>query len=921
MSPAEIIYTLIIGPLKLLFEVIYSCTYNITANPGVTIIVVSLAINLLVLPLYLRADALQEDERDIQRKLEKGVTHIKKTFKGDERLMILQTYYRKNQYHPLYVLRGAAPLFLEIPFFIAAYSFLSGLQMLRGVSFGPIPDLGSPDGMLTIAGQTVNLLPILMTLINIISSAIFTQGHPFKTKLQLYGMALIFLVLLYDSPAGLVFYWTLNNLFSLVKTVFYKLKDPGMVLKILAFVAGIVSIAAGSRYIGISIARIVFFTGAGLLLMLPLTVSFLGRFRPDGKKKQSIAPAQELFIGGASLLTMLTGLMIPASVIKASPLEFVNIGSFYDPLWFVVSSFCLSAGLFLIWVTVFYKLASDKNKVRMETVICILSPAAVADYLFFAKNLGILTVALKYKDGMSFTLREELINLAVLLAVSITILIISHRYKKFMMYIFILGTIAGTCLAAINIYQIHSEIKGVKARIENGEGIARIPLSRSGKNVVVMMLDRALGEYIPYIMEEKPELMSAFSGFTYYSNTISFGGSTNFGAPPLFGGYDYTPEKMNLRSEEPLADKHNEALKVLPKFFSDNGYDVTVCDPPYAGYYWIPDLSIYDDIPGVKAYITDGAFIEEDLQEAYINMSKRNFFCYALTKSMPLFIQPSFYEGGNYHSMAPLDTMSQGVHDKYTADGYEAKFMQAYAVLDRLDELTEIKEDDKGSFIMMANYTSHEPMLLQKNEYEVLPHVDNTEYGEEDRHSGETFGASEERILHMDEKTQVTQYHCNMAAYLKLAEWFDYLRANGLYDNTRIILVADHGEEMRQVDELFYTCDNEGEIDLSAYYPLLMVKDYDEKEFQISEDFMTNADAASLAVRGVTEDPCNPYTGNPMEGDKSGEQYILRSDKWKVEDNHGNTFLPGTWLSIHDNIWDIDNWKVVSMDSSLPLGK
>ena len=31
-------------------------------------------------------------------------------------------------------------------------------------------------------------------------------------------MALIFLVLLYSSPAGLVLYWTMNNVFSLVKS-------------------------------------------------------------------------------------------------------------------------------------------------------------------------------------------------------------------------------------------------------------------------------------------------------------------------------------------------------------------------------------------------------------------------------------------------------------------------------------------------------------------------------------------------------------------------------------------------------------------------------------------------------------------------------------------------------------------------------
>ena len=44
-----------------------------------------------------------------------------------------------------------------------------------------------------------------------------------KDKVQTYGLAAVFLVLLYQSPSGLVFYWTLNNLFSLIKNVFYRI--------------------------------------------------------------------------------------------------------------------------------------------------------------------------------------------------------------------------------------------------------------------------------------------------------------------------------------------------------------------------------------------------------------------------------------------------------------------------------------------------------------------------------------------------------------------------------------------------------------------------------------------------------------------------------------------------------------------------
>ena len=43
-----------------------------------------------------------------------------------------------------------------------------------------------------------------------------------KSKIQVYAMAAIFLVFLYNSPACLLFYWTLNNLFSLGKNICYR---------------------------------------------------------------------------------------------------------------------------------------------------------------------------------------------------------------------------------------------------------------------------------------------------------------------------------------------------------------------------------------------------------------------------------------------------------------------------------------------------------------------------------------------------------------------------------------------------------------------------------------------------------------------------------------------------------------------------
>ena len=105
MSILEIIGSILISPLKILFEIIFSAVYQLSSHPGLSIVALSVAINIIVLPLYERADAIQIEARDTENKLKEGMDHIKRSFSGDERMMLLQTYYRQNDYSPLSVLK------------------------------------------------------------------------------------------------------------------------------------------------------------------------------------------------------------------------------------------------------------------------------------------------------------------------------------------------------------------------------------------------------------------------------------------------------------------------------------------------------------------------------------------------------------------------------------------------------------------------------------------------------------------------------------------------------------------------------------------------------------------------------------------------------------------------------------------------
>jgi len=64
--------------------------------------------------------------------------------------MILSAYYRQNNYHPLYYFRGMLGRLFQIPFFIAAYHFLSELALLQGSCFLFLNNLGKPDALLNL---------------------------------------------------------------------------------------------------------------------------------------------------------------------------------------------------------------------------------------------------------------------------------------------------------------------------------------------------------------------------------------------------------------------------------------------------------------------------------------------------------------------------------------------------------------------------------------------------------------------------------------------------------------------------------------------------------------------------------------------------------------------------------------------------
>lgn len=919
MSLGNVLYTIIFKPIQLLFEILYMMTYKVIDNPGLSIVILSLAMNLLILPLYRRADAMQEEERDTELRLQKGITHIKRTFQGDERMMILQTYYRQNHYKPTDVFKGSVSLFLEIPFFVAAYQFLSHLELLRGVSFGFIRDLGAADALLQMGGLSVNVLPFVMTGVNLISCVIFTKGYPLKTKIQLYAMALFFLVFLYTSPAGLVFYWTLNNLFSLVKTIFYKLKNPQKVIRNLAAALGTVILAFDLLVYQSGYVRVRALLGImGVLCLLPAILQLLNDKGIFHDRKIILQANRTVFTTAVVYMSILIGVLIPTAVLVASPQEFANVYDFYHPLWYVVSSLCLAIGTFVIWMWVFRGLASDNSKGWMDLAVTVAAVVFTVNYLLFGRNLGLINNELVYDNPINYTLGQQIGNLCVILLLVIVVFLLYRFVPKFLAQFMVLASAAMLCMGLWNVGNISTKLQDMMETAEKVENEApKFQLSKTGKNVVVIMLDRALGEVMPDILEERPEIKETYSGFTYFPNTISFGGHTNIASPALYGGYEYTPYEMNLRSEELLVDKHNEALKMMPAMFYEEDFEVTVCDPPYANYNKFPDLSIYEDYPEMHKYSSQGNNYEGisdykifEAEKKQRNNRNRNFFCYGMMKCMPLIVQHTLYDSGKYYNSSLITKSFENDEAKDNVierEDFSDYFFNSILFLENLAGITSFDAEKDNTFIMWSNDVTHDPEVLDKPGYSFRTLLDDNDLN----------GIYHKQLvpnskLSLSEESQQAHYDTNMLALLEIGKWLEYLKYNGVYDNTRIIITSDHGYGLNMLEEY---------ANIERFYPLLMVKDFNAKEFAVSEEFMTNADVPNLAVDGVIHNPINPFTGKWIDSEeaKKSRQYVFQSSAWNTDENNGTRFLPGPWLSVTEDMREAENWKAEQSDSVSPL--
>ncbi len=412
-------------------------------------------------------------------------------------------------------------------------------------------------------------------------------------------------------------------------------------------------------------------------------------------------------------------------------------------------------------------------------------------------------------------------------------------------------------------------------------------LSKEKPNVIVLFLDRGIGSFVPHIFEELPEVKKQFDGFTYFPNCVSFSTATITGSPAMSGGYEYTQEKMNERTNELLRDTHNEALLAVPRTFANAGFSASLTNPPWPNYLLTGEslLTKNADIAQIwtqgkyaEKYKREIKFFEKKIKNLDERVRKeiRNF---SILQSLPPFFRLSF----------------NGLCRSRRAEGGTGAFINNISSLHYLGECVDFSAKS-GTFTYICTDVAHDVSTFLSESCDVpamsAPHL--SEY-----------------CSKMDDFTKM-HYQANVAAFKEFGRFFDFLKKSGVWDNSRIVIVSDHGFDLRIPEFQHFSKPREP----GRYAALLLEKDFGENgELKTSHDFMTNADAVLFEISGLDVPAENPFTHVPWKAEKEGGVDVWECDDWNPNNiQNDKTFVLDKKRAYHisTDIFDEKKWIPLS---------
>jgi len=883
MSFMSKVLTSLLYPFVVLIQTVFNYSYNICGNYGIALILLSLFITVITAPLYYLAERWKNKEKVVQKKMHKDIKSINENYEGQKRFYLTKAARRIYDYKWWYTFRTSFGLIIQIPFFFAAYEVLSNYSGYNGVSFLFIKDLGLPDNLVS----GVNVLPFMMTIINIAYSVYYTRSKSWNANKELYIMAGIFLVLLYNSPSALLLYWTMNNVFSFIKGVILRkaglsevpvlieggadksLKEiikeninivyfffftllcslqvywfmnwPVTVNMGLIFLAGIASLFS-IVVLFIIKSKTVFFK---LLITWFIFFIFIYLFiiRKDIEFKfsnQSLKFFISFFSTGMSFYCLKSIIRVNTINYKSNYKLFLPAFAFifwvciYLPLFFYIQNHEIVDVPFMKYITtlifisvllcilysVLYYFIPQRFRYGLEIITVALLLSAIIYSLFIKVEVGQL-------DHYIFKNQNELKRLpiikyifdAVLLSVVVFVskYLLLKRRKQLNVFVILCMIFLGINLSFKYSNMDFAEITEIVSTDIPESAYSNYKFSKANTNIVYFLADMFNGNYVERIIEEYPEYKEKLSGFVWYPDSLSISIDTERSLSGLLGGPDMTAYSEYIKGTQDEVKVANQ--KAGTGFFKnilDSGYIITMQDHTY----FTLDSSDKIKIDNSTNYMTYWK-----VKHGYpLTPKKENnaflMVLLAVFQSSPHFLKSVIYDNGSWILY----------HNKRFFIRFTEAAIRDLAGIEILHEVSQVDmETENKYFLYIHNNLANSPYAVNKEGSIVkegfpVPDVYNADNPLAARYSAKKTLDS-------------------------LIDWFEWMKKEGVYDNTVIYVFSDHGNwlhdnDLPTLNNIPYnTCDD----DLSYANTLVLTKPVNsDGPLQISPLYIHSSDLPAM---------------------------------------------------------------------------
>ena len=198
--------------------------YGFVGNWGWAIVTMTILVKLLFWPLTAKAT---ESQKRMQ-KISAPMKELQAKYKDNPQKMQQEVskLFRENKVNPA---AGCLPIFIQMPIFLGLFFMLRSAAELRFAEFLWITDLSEPERLLhwginiPILGEYFNVLPILMGATMFIQMSLTPTPTGGDEMQQMQAkmfkiLPFVFLFMLYGFSSGLVLYWTVQNVLSILQT-------------------------------------------------------------------------------------------------------------------------------------------------------------------------------------------------------------------------------------------------------------------------------------------------------------------------------------------------------------------------------------------------------------------------------------------------------------------------------------------------------------------------------------------------------------------------------------------------------------------------------------------------------------------------------------------------------------------------------